>query len=320
MAVVNTVTGPIDSGRLGFTLMHEHLLIGWAGWQWDSKFKFDRQEAMSRSVDRLQALKANGVTTFVDPCPMDIGRDPVFMQEAASRAGMQLIAATGFYHSELGYLPYYHGRSEEEIAEVFVGEIEQGMAGTDIKAGIIKCANNAVVDEGDEKVLRAAARAAVATGKPIITHNSPHEPVGRKQLECFAEGGLDAGKVAIGHACGAGDMHYYLDILGKGAFLSFDQFGLGLVASDDVRIASLVGLLALGYADRVVLSHDSVCYFLGRGFDFPPEVRETLKDWNPLHLIKDIFPRLKAAGVSQDQLDEMTIANPRRIFESAASK
>jgi phosphotriesterase-related protein len=319
MARVNTVTGPIDSADLGFTLMHEHLLIGWAGWQWDSKFKFDRAEAMARSVDRLQALKANGVSTFVDPCPMDIGRDPAFMQEAASKAGMQFIAATGFYHSELGYLPYYHGRSEEEIAEIFVDELTQGMAGTDIKAGIIKCANNAHVNEGDEKVLRAAGRAALATGAPIITHNSPHEPVGRKQLECFADAGLSANRVAIGHACGTGDMQYYFDILEKGAFLSFDQFGLGLVAPDELRIASLVGLLGLGHSGRILLSHDSVCYFLGRGFDFPPDVQETIKDWNPLHLIKDIFPRLKQAGVSQAQIDEMTVTNPRRVFESAGA-
>ena len=102
LTVINSVLGPCDTADLGFTLVHEHLLIGWAGWQWDNQFKFDRKAELAKAVDMLQELKGLGVGTFVDPCPMDIGRDPEFMAEASDRSGMRIIGSTGLYHHEMG--------------------------------------------------------------------------------------------------------------------------------------------------------------------------------------------------------------------------
>ena len=316
MSRVNTVTGPIDTSELGFTLMHEHLLIAHAGWQWDSRYNFDRADAMARAIDRLTELKSHGVKTIVDPCPMDLGRDPEFQQEASSRSGVQVVAATGFYHSELGYLPYFHDKTEEQLTEIFADELTAGMAHTDIKAGIIKCANAGHVSDHDRKVLRAAAAAAVITGAPIITHNTPTEPVGLQQLEAFGSNGLAANRAIIGHSCGAGDMRYYLDVLRTGAYLGFDQFGLELAAPDDVRVASLVGLVHTGYAGQIVVAHDSVSCLVGRGWDFPPETLALLENWQPLHFIQKIVPRLLQSGVTQAHIDMMTIDNPRKIFEA----
>jgi phosphotriesterase-related protein len=319
MSQVNTVTGAVDSSALGITLIHEHLLIGHAGWEWDSRYHFDRADAMARCVDRLQELKAFGVKTIVDPCPMDLGRDPVFQQEASVKSGIQVIAATGFYHHEVGYLSYFHDKSEEVITEIFTDEIMKGMAHTDIKAGIIKCANAGIVNDHDEKVLRAAGNAGKATSTPIITHNTPHQPVGMQQLAAFDAAGFDLGKAAIGHACGSGDMRYYFDVLSKGAFLAFDQLGLELAAPDELRIASLVGLVHSGHAGRLLLGHDSVACLMGRGWDFPPEVLALLKNWHPTHLFKNIIPILLNSGVSQAQIDTMLVENPRRLFGGASN-
>src|SRR5215203_1075902 len=205
MAQVNSVLGPIDTAEIGFTLIHEHLLIGWAGWQWDRDAKFNRAQEMAKAVDRLQELKGLGVQTFVDPCPMDIGRDPEFMAEASQHSGMTIVGATGLYHEEMGIPAYYRGLSEEHLSELFTKEIEDGMAHTDIRAGIIKTATNAHhVSEQETKVHRAAGRAQVTTGAPIITHTDEKGPMGLEQLDLFAEAGARPEQIAIGHSCGNG--------------------------------------------------------------------------------------------------------------------
>jgi phosphotriesterase-related protein len=291
-------------------------MIGWAGWQWDNGFTFDRAEGMARSVDRLQELKSLGVQTFVDPCPMDIGRDPEFMAEAAQKSGMTIIGATGLYHSEFGIPAYFHAMPEEQIAEIFVNDLTEGMAHTGIKAGIIKTATTAgQVTEQEEKAHRAAGRAQVATGAPIITHTDEKGPMGLAQLDLFESRGVRPDRVAIGHSCGNGLIAYLLAVLDRGAWLSFDRFGFAISASDEVRIASLMALISTGRANRVMLAHDSVACFLSRGFNPPEEIARLLANWHPAHLIKNIFPRLRDLGVSDDTIRTMMVDNPRRYFE-----
>lgn len=318
LTVINSVLGPCDTADLGFTLVHEHLLIGWAGWQWDNQFKFDRKAELAKAVDMLQELKGLGVGTFVDPCPMDIGRDPEFMAEASDRSGMRIIGSTGLYHHEMGIPAYYQGLSEGQLAEIFIADLTTGMAHTTIKAGIIKTATIAgKVTDQEAKVHAAAASASVATGAPIITHTDENGPMGLAQLDIFESRGASANRVAIGHSCGNGNLRYLLDVVLRGAWLSFDRFGFGISASDDLRVASLMGLIGAGHADRVMVSHDSVSTILGRGFVRTPEIEEALKNWKPTHIIKNIIPRLKEAGVSQATIDTITIDNPRRYFEGS---
>ncbi len=317
---INSVLGPIDTSQLGFTLVHEHLLIGWSGWQWDNTWKFDRANEMARAVDMLQELRSLGVRTFVDPCPMDIGRDAEFMAEASQKSGMTIIGSTGLYHHEMGIPSYFHAMPEEQIAEIFINDITVGMGHTTIKAGIIKTATTAgQVTEQEQKTHAAAARAQAATGVPIITHTDENGPMGIEQLDIFESRGGAKERIAIGHSCGNGDIRYLLRVLDRGAWLAFDRFGFGLSASDDVRVAALLGLIGLGYADRVMVSHDSVSTILQRPGEWPPEMGALIKDWKPTHIIKNIIPRLKAAGVSQQTIDTITIDNPRRYFEGAAA-
>jgi phosphotriesterase-related protein len=318
MALINSVLGPVDTADLGFTLIHEHLRIGWSGWEEDREVHFDRAADMAKSVDRLQELKGLGVQTFVDPCALDMGRDPEFMAEASQRSGVTIIGSTGLYHEQIGIPAHYRGMTEEQLADLFIKEITEGMAHTGIRAGIIKVATNAhVVTEQEAKVHRAAGRAQAATGVPIITHTDEKGPMGLAQLDLFAETGAHFDQVAIGHSCGNGQIPYLLAVLERGAWLSFDRFGFGISASDDVRIASLMALIALGHANRVMLAHDSVACFLGRGFAPPPEIAKALENWNPTHIIKNIIPRLKSIGVSDETIQTMMVANPRRYFEGS---
>jgi len=315
MKSINTVTGTTTAEQLGTTLMHEHLLIGWAGWELDCAApKFERRAAFKNAVDRLKELKDLGLQSFVDPCPMDIGRDVNFMAEVAEASGVRIVCATGLYKEDLGNTAYFKQRSVDEIAEVYSTEITKGIGNTGIKAGIIKCATGkGQVTKYEENCLRAAARAHLRTGAPITTHTEDGT-MGREQLDIFASEGVDLQRVIIGHSCGSADLGYHRDMLDRGCFLGFDRFGLDFLHPDKLRLAALIGLLGVGYEKQVVLSHDSVWCWLGRGLDLPPETAKLVENWKPTHVFQNIVPALKRAGVSEDKIRAMLVDNPRRYF------
>ena len=315
MKSINTVTGTTTAEQLGTTLMHEHLLIGWAGWELDCAApKFERRAAFKNAVDRLKELKDLGLQSFVDPCPMDIGRDVNFMAEVAEASGVRIVCATGLYKEDLGNTAYFKQRSVDEIAEVYSSEITKGVGSTGIKAGIIKCATGkGQVTKYEENCLRAAARAHVRTGAPITTHTEDGT-MGREQLDIFASEGVDLQRVIIGHSCGSADLGYHRDMLDRGCFLGFDRFGLDFLHPDKLRLAALIGLLGVGYEKQIVLSHDSVWCWLGRGLDLPPETAKLVENWKPTHVFQNIVPALKRAGVSEEKIRAMLVDNPRRYF------
>jgi phosphotriesterase-related protein len=304
MKSINTVTGTVSTDKLGTTLMHEHLLIAWAGWELDCNApRFDRKTALKQAVERLKELKDLGLGTFVDPCPNDIGRDIVFMADVADASGVNVIAATGLYKEDLGNTAYFQQRSVEEIADVYVTEI--------------KCATGKDhITEYEQKCLRAAARASKKTGTPITTHTE-EGTMGREQLDIFAEEGVELAHVIIGHSCGASDLKYHTDMLDRGCYLGFDRFGLDFVHPDRLRLAALIGLNGIGFEKQLVLSHDSVACWKGKGMpDMDAKTLELIKNWNPTHIFKNIIPALKKAGVGDQKINSMMVDNPRRFFET----
>jgi len=315
MKSINTVTGTITAEQLGTTLMHEHLLIGWAGWELDCAApKFDRKTAFRNAVDRLKELKDLGLQSFVDPCPMDIGRDVNFMAEVSQASGVPIVCATGLYKEDLGNTAYFKQRSVDEIAEVYASEITRGIGNTGVKAGIIKCATGkGQITEYEQKCLRAAARAHLRTGAPITTHTEDGT-MGREQLDIFASEGVDLRRVIIGHSCGSADLRYHTDMLDRGCFIGFDRFGLDFLHPDKLRLAALIGLLGVGYENQIVLSHDSVWCWLGRGLDLPAETAKLVENWKPSHVFRNIVPALKRAGVGEEKIRAMLVENPRRYF------
>lgn len=317
MAQVNTVLGPVDTENLGVTLVHEHLVWGPAGWDKDSRYTFDYKTELEKAVQRLTELKQYGVQTFVDPCCIETGRNPEYAAEVSERTGVHVIYATGVYTEEMGMPGHFRRMDVDDLADLFVRDLTEGMAGTGIKAGIIKCATSAPITEHEEKALRAAARAAKATNTRIITHTSGGGTYGDRQVEVFLEEGLPPHHFAIGHSDDNANLKYHDSLLQQGCYVSFDRFGLEFTQPDRLRIAALAGLLAIGWGNRLLLSHDSVACFLGRRFEPPPDFASRIANWHPSHIFKNILPALKAAGVSQQTIDGLIRDNPRRYFEGS---
>lgn len=321
MANVQTVLGDRTTDDLGFTLIHEHLTIGFPGYEWDNT-TFDRKKEIASAVEKMKEIKELGVTSFVDPCPMELGRDPEFAAECADKSGLNVVVATGLYNEALGIPPHFRSLPADDIAEIYVRELTEGIDKTGIKPGIIKTATGGIpgmtetaktIHKHEETCLRAAARAHKVTGAPILCHNDELGPFGRETLDVFDDEGVDFNRVLIGHACGVGDMRYYFDILERGAWIGFDRFGIDVIAPDKMRLASLIGLLAVGY-DRIMLSHDAVHCLMGRPSKSWEQFQEACPNNNYSHILKNIIPTLAKAGVSEGTIHTMMVENPKNYF------
>jgi phosphotriesterase-related protein len=321
-AQVSTVTGPVAPEALGRTLMHEHVLVGYPGWEADTAHPGpDARERFRIGVERVQELQALGFTSMLDPCPNDLGRDVELMAKIAQHTGFQIVCATGLYKQAEGGVAYWHFRSRfvpsvDAMAELFEQELREGIGDTGIRAGIIKVATGPhAMSDYERTIFAAAAKAAIATGAPITTHTDLGT-VGDQQQQLLTTAGVPAHRIVIGHSCGTSDHAYHLGIARGGSYLGFDRFGLDVLHPDAERIASLVRLLEVGAGDRVVVSHDSVWCWRGQPIP-PPLLAQMTEQWNPTHFSRRIIPRLREAGVSDAAIEALLVDNPRRFFAGA---
>ena len=322
MEWVNTVTGRVRAEDLGKTLVHEHLLIGFPGWFMDALApRFKRAEALSRAVDKMQELTGFGVRTFLDPCPMDLGRDVEFMAEVAQRSGMQIVCTTGAYKQNEGITYTFGALPVEEIEAIYVKELTEGVGDTGIRAGLIKCATGAgSVTEYEKKLLTAAGRAAAKVGCPVITHTD-HATFGPEQIDLLTAQGVPAHRILVGHSDGRDDHDYHRTLADRGAYVGFDRFGIEPMISDEKRMQSVCKMVEAGYVRSLCLSHDATCgawlgrpVFGGRYVMRAEQVAAAMPNWEPTHLFKRILPKLLERGVTEAQVHTMLVENPRRYF------
>ena len=321
MVSVPTVAGSRDNTDLGRVLMHEHVFVLNHEYEVNYPESWDHDKRIADAVAKLDALKSNGIDTIVDLTVLGLGRDIGRVREVAERTEMNIIAATGFY--TFNELPTYlrlrgPGRLidvEEPMVGMFVRDLTEGIGGTGIRAAILKCATDTPGITPDvERVLRSVARAHRETGAPISTHTDPHLGRGLEQQRIFTEEGVDLTRVIIGHSGDTDDLDYLQALLDNGSYLGMDRFGLDSRLSFERRVKTVVDLVERGYADRLVLSHDTSCH----SDNFPLDYRTaTLPDWRFGHISEDVLPALLAAGVTQAQIDTMLVDTPRAIFAAA---
>jgi phosphotriesterase-related protein len=313
MTTINSVLGPLDVQELGFTLTHEHLFTASAGIQHTYPELFgDFQVLTSEVVSALTEARAGGVRTLIEVSTLDLGRDIRFLADMSARTGVNIVAATGIWRDIPRAL---WNRTPDEVAALFVREIEQGIEGTGIRAGIIKVANDAegVTREG-EIILRAAARAAMQTGVRISTHSYAPGRVGEQQVAIFQDEGLDLNRVYIGHSNDSTDLEYLLGLVGKGVWLGMDRHGTALPIGPDAegRAQTLAALIKAGAGDRLMVSHDWSVLGVSRTSDPRASRRYNPDGW--LYAKRKLFPRLLELGITQEQIDWLNIDNPRRFL------
>ena len=309
MAHVQTVLGPIDPAALGFTLPHEHTQI--ALWhipdRWDY-WQLTRDEPLI--LDELAAFRTVGGSGLVDLTLPGVGRDPDWLVRLARASGLHLVMGAGWYRG--AYYPaetLIDRRSVDSLADELVLEATVGVGDAGVRPGIFGeiGTDKPWVSAAEERVHRAVARAARRTGLAISTH-AVMSPVGLDQLTLFEAEGADPTRVVIGHADSYPVLDHYLAIIGRGASIEFDFLGMSFTPTErhgEGRVVELLcELLGRGHVDRVLLSQD-VCHdsqlrrYEGNGYAY---------------LATTFLPRLRAAGVSDAEIETMTVANPRRLL------
>jgi phosphotriesterase-related protein len=309
MATVETALGPVPAAELGPTLMHEHIVTRSPGVQENWPHLWDREAIIALAEKKLSDLYDRGIRTLVDLTTVDLGRDIDLIAAVARRSRVRVIVATGVW-----WMPqrYFSAHGVDAVADLFIRDIRQGIAGSGVKAAIIKCATDtAGVTPVIENVLRASARAQKATGVPISTHTWAAGRVGEVQQAIFAQEGVDLRRVIIGHSGDSEDLTYLRGLMERGSTIGMDRFGLDSFLPTDKRVEVLARLCAEGYAGKMVLSHDANCWTDMLSEDAK---RRTRPRWHYTHISDDILPALRKAGVSEEQIEQMLVRNPRAIF------
>jgi predicted metal-dependent phosphotriesterase family hydrolase len=306
---VQTVRGPIDPSALGVTLPHEHTAI--ALWhianRWDY-WELRRDESVI--VEELQRFVDAGGSALVDLTMPGVGRDPDWLVGLSETTGLHMVMGAGWYR-ESYYPPEARidRRSVDDLADEIVRDATDGVAETGVRAGVIGeiGTDKPWLTAQEERVHRAAARAARRTGLAITTH-AVQSSVGLDQLTVFESEGADLSRVVIGHADSNPSFDYHLAIVERGASVEFDFLGMSFTPLErhgEGRIVeSICELLARGHVERVLLSQD-VCHdsqlvrYGGNGYTY---------------LANTFLPRLREAGVSDDEIATITVANPRRLL------
>lgn len=321
MAAIESVRGTVDTADLGRVLMHEHVFVLSPEMMNNYETGWDEEARVADAIERLTDLKANGVSTIVDLTVIGLGRYIPRIQRVNEAVDINIIAATGLYtYNEIPH--YFHFRGPgllfdqpELLTEMFIHDIEVGIGETGVKAGILKCATDEPgVTGGVERVLRAVAQAHRATGVPISTHTHAHTRRGLEQQDIFDQEGVDPTQVVIGHSGDTTDLDYLKEIMNRGSFIGMDRFGIDVLLPFEDRVNTVAALCEQGFADQMVLSHDAACFNDWLPDDQLPIVTP---NWNYLHITRDVVPALKQRGVTDGQVDQMLIDNPRRIFERA---
>ena len=314
MVSVNTVLGPIDTSNMGFTLCHEHVMTGSAGVVASYPELVDRDSITERAVESLSRTREGGVSTFVDLTTFDLGRDVRMIRDVAQRSGMQIIVATGTW---LEVPRTFWQLGPDVVANLYIRELEEGIDGTEIRAGVIKVANDeGGVTERGKVVLRAAARAHLATGAPIYTHTWAPERIGEQQIAIFEQEGVNLTRVCVGHSNDTTDLDYLLGILDKGCWLGMDRYpgGARNTPGWQERTRVVKELMDAGRSGRIMLSHDHTVF---HGIISAEAAKMRRRD-NPdgfLFISRNVLPYLKELGVSRDTIDQIMIENPRKYFE-----
>ncbi|HEY7629617.1 MAG TPA: hypothetical protein VH817_02890 [Thermoleophilaceae bacterium] len=317
MATVETVRGPVDTGELGPTLMHEHIFIMQPealqnyGTVFGPRY-WDEEERVTDAIAKLTRLREGGIHTIVDPTVLGLGRYIPRIQRVNESVDLNIVVATGVY--AFLEMPNFFGyRSPEAVANVFVREIREGIDDTGVKAAFLKCAVEHHGIVGDvPRILESIALASNETGAPIMVHTNSTAKTGLPTLEALTGHGVDPKRIVIAHVGDSNDLDYIRAIASSGASLGLDRFGIDHFNPLPDRIRTLTALVSEGYTDQIHLGHDAACFY-----DFMVG-DPAFADENPDYLLisNQVLPALLQNGVTQEQIDQMLVGNPARFFSA----
>ncbi|WP_419961245.1 phosphotriesterase family protein [Psychrobacillus sp. BM2] len=313
--MVTTVKGDIRPEEMGITHAHEHLFIkpGHPAKQ-DPALCIDDFELTMKELAEIQIL---GVQTIIDAQPVGSGRNARWLTEVAEQSGLNILASTGFH--KLSFYPNDHWirtKGSEQLAELFINELTEGMFADGegdwpseqlpARAGLIKTATDMQGTAGRYfDLFRAAAKAALTTGSPIMSHTELGYHA-LEQVALYESLGVPAEQLIICHLDRKMEnADYMLHVASTGVFLELDTIGRFHYHSDEEEIELIHRLLDAGHEDQILLSLDTtrkrMKFYDGGSFGMD-------------HLLAHFIPMLKHAGVTEEIIQKMLVSNPAKAF------
>jgi phosphotriesterase-related protein len=305
---VNTVLGPIAAEELGFVAVHEHIGYGMPGSELDTTWWKSPEQRYAETVPTLRRFRELGGGTFVDVTGICNGRDVDHYRSLSAKTGVHIVACTGFVGGDTA-LPFFARASVDYLTRQFVHEITVGIGDSGARAGVIKVgvSRGGRMTELDQRIYRAAARAALNTGVPILTHLAIDAETA---IAIFREEGLPLDRVLFGHADDGVNAEQTRDvwIAEQGGRVGFDTFGYETELEDppfwarprQERLDHFLRFID-GHLDQVLASADANCSALG----WPGVKGHTVN-----YLFEDLLPDLRAAGVPDATITTIFVDNP----------
>ncbi len=296
---VRTVLGDIEAARLGFTYSHEHLIAVPPESQKDRDLELSDYD---KSLQELMYFKEAGGQTLVEASPLDYGRDVGLLKRMSEASGVHIVATTGF-NKHIYFPDWVSERSIEDLSELLVREITEGVDSEGLRAGFLKSGSwYNLIHPLEEKVTRAVARAQLETGAPVWLHTEAGT-MGLEMLDILEGEGVDLSKVAVGHSDRNADPYYHLQLAKRGVYVQFDGPGKVKYYPDSTRVELIKNLLEHGYGERLLISGDMGRQSYLHAYGGGPGFR---------YILTKFIPRLRDEGIGQEEIDTIFVENPAR--------
>ncbi|MBI2957625.1 MAG: hypothetical protein HYY32_02160 [Chloroflexi bacterium] len=277
------------------------------------------------AIKELTEFKALGGRTAIEQTNVSVGRNPEALVRVSKETGLNIIMGSGYFATAPRTRKLVEAKSAETIAAEIVRDIELGVADTGIKSGIVgELACTHPLKESEAKLLRAGGMAQRQTGAALWLHPGLDERSPFEELEVLKKAGADLSRVVVCHM----DLcHYTLEsrlrLLDAGCYLEYDVFGregywppahsvlaegrLPEMPNDTARIREIRELIGLGYAGRLLVSHDIAQKIAMVSYG----------GWGYGHILRNVAPLMKVYGITDAQIATLLAENPKRLLPFA---
>lgn len=343
MPSVQTVTGPIDGEQMGLTLTHEHVFIDlrcyWSGEPEDPSLRElysrpvspqNRNEVvynswafkdntfmddMESAIDEVASFAAYGGGAIVDvTATAAMGRNPQALRRVSEASGVHIIMSSGRY-SEPSISAQEKSLSVGDLEKRILDEFAHGAEGSGIKPGVVKVAFNDLNNPVEMISLRAGARAQAQIGCALVCHSLIWSCANHAVLDILEEEGADLRRVILAHQdFTAENWQYHDSLIQRGVYLEYDTFGCEAVAdpadisvwfySDREKIHFVKKQIELGNTAHLLISGDMCLKMFFKKWG----------GWGYSHIPQHIIPRMLRSGVAGEQIHQITVENPKRVF------
>jgi 5-phospho-D-xylono-1,4-lactonase len=296
---LRTILGDVEAEQIGFMLHHEHLINKPPAERCDPDYWIDD---VDKAIAEVRSYQQAGGTALAEMTGWGYGRNPAAVKRIATETGLHIVMTTGLI-MESFFPPEARGLSLNQLTDIFVREISEGIDGMGICAGVIKCGTSqGKMTSAEETAIRAAARAQLVTGAAISTHTMGGT-MALAQIDVLTSEGVDPARIIIGHIDRTSLQFGYFRLLAsKGVYLGIDSIGKTKYYPDSLRVDVIRQLIMAGFVKQILLADDNgrqsyfTSYGGGPGLDYIPKVFVSL---------------LRAGGVSEEDVRQMTVVNPR---------